>query len=187
MGRGRLRSCACSREADDAAHFVMDSCREVAQACLPRNTELDPAQSRMSFLFQLIGGFLIVTGLPILASGLFLLSQPASDRDNREGAVGAMVFLGAWSTAGAFMVKAGRTSQRQQKEKKLLGLFFALIKQSKGRITPLAFAAASGLNGSEARQFLDARSGEFNGSFDVDLDGAVVYQFPIGEIPSADG
>jgi len=137
----------------------------------------------MSFIIQLIGGFLIFTGAPLLVAGSVHFAQSISDDSQRVGAIGALALLSVWSGTGFLLIRAGKRSERRKVEKKLLATFFSLLRQNQGRITPLAFAAESGLNGAEARKFLDARSQEFNGSFDVDLDGGVVYRFAVSELP----
>ena len=137
----------------------------------------------MSFIIQLIGGFLIVTGAPMLVAGAVHFAQSIADDRQRVGAIGAMALLSVWSVTGILLIRAGKRTERRNVEKKLHTTFFSLLKQNEGRITPLAFAAESGLNGADARKFLDARSEEFNGCFDVDQAGGVVYRFAVSALP----
>ncbi len=75
------------------------------------------------------------------------------------------------------MFSSSTKAQKRQHQSKLMASFFELIRQEKGKISPLLFAMKTGMNGQDARKFLDERSNEFNGRYDVTENGDVFYVF----------
>jgi hypothetical protein len=132
---------------------------------------------------KIFAGTLLGIGLPITLSAIAsLISPQTTSAQMKEGAVPVIVMFSLWSAFGGWLFWNGARIQEKKRQDQLLACFFRLIKQNDGRITPFSLAAESGINGSDARAYLDARSKEFNGSFDVDSAGNVIYQFPVHEL-----
>jgi hypothetical protein len=132
----------------------------------------------MKLVTKIFAGTLVGIGLPITLSGIAsLISPQTTSAQMREGAVPVIVMFSLWSALGWWLFWNGARIQEMKRQDQLLAAFFRLIKQNEGRITPLTFAAETGMNGSDAKTYLDARSKEFNGGFEVDLAGNLIYQF----------
>jgi hypothetical protein len=75
---------------------------------------------------------------------------------------------------------------RHQTQRRALHLlFYEQLEARQGRISVLEFAMASGLTGSEARAFLDARAREFFANFEPTDAGDVLYTFPASKYAAA--
>ncbi|MFM7641505.1 MAG: hypothetical protein ACKO45_08140 [Cyanobium sp.] len=132
---------------------------------------------------KIFAGTLLGIGLPITLSATASLIWPqTTSAQMREGALPVIVMFSLWSAFGGWLFWNGARIHERKRQDQLLACFFRLIKQNEGRVTPLSFAAESGMNGSDARAYLDARSKEFNGSFDVDTAGNMIYQFSHQEL-----
>lgn len=59
--------------------------------------------------------------------------------------------------------------------------FFRLLQEGDGKLTVLRFAMETGLEGDEAKRYLDERAIEFNATFEATSQGAVSYVFDLGQ------
>jgi len=76
-------------------------------------------------------------------------------------------------------------SVRRRRER-LDGVFYRLIRERRGRITPLDLALETQLSGSEVQSYLDRKAVEFSARFEVTEDGGIVYTFSTGGTQTAD-
>lgn len=137
---------------------------------------------KMKLLTKIFAGALLAVGLPMTLSGIASLIFPQASNQMKESAIPVIVMFSLWSAFGGWLFWNGARIQEKQRQDRLLASFFRLIKQGEGRITPFSFAAETGINGTEAKAYLDARSKEFNGDFDIDRDGNMIYRFPSHEL-----
>lgn len=132
----------------------------------------------MLFLAKLSAGTLLTLSLALMAAAIMQLMNPAIQGKDRDGAAYALIFLGAISGLSVWVFKGAGNLQDKKKQDKLLACFYEHIQNGKGRITQLSFAAKAGIDGREAKDFLEARASEYNGGYEVDSDGNMVYVFP---------
>lgn len=76
-------------------------------------------------------------------------------------------------------------SVRRRRER-LDGVFYRLIRERGGRITPLDLALETQLPGSEVQSYLDRKAVEFSARFEVTEDGGIVYTFSTAGTQTAD-
>lgn len=68
--------------------------------------------------------------------------------------------------------------QRQQNQLANLDeVFYRLIRENQGRITPLDLAMHSKISGTTVQQYLDQKAVEFSAQFDVTDQGGIIYYF----------
>jgi len=68
--------------------------------------------------------------------------------------------------------------QRQQaRQNHLKRNFYALIEAQNGEFSLLQYAKAADVSGQQARSYLDKRAKEFNATFEVDMEGGIIYRF----------
>jgi hypothetical protein len=124
--------------------------------------------------------FGVVMSIPTTAEVVGMKAPPSKRSDS---AVALLCFgllpigLGSWALLDA--------KQRRQKFQAghLDDLFYQLLLQNSGTITPLGLAMQSGLSGSEAKLFLDDRAVQFNANYDVTEQGDVMYVFDVTGLP----
>jgi len=86
----------------------------------------------------------------------------------------ALVFFGlAPASLGAWLLHASARLKRQAIRER----FFQVLQVSQGRVSVMAFAAATRLEPAIARQHLDAWAKEFSATFDVSEEGNIYYIF----------
>jgi membrane protease YdiL (CAAX protease family) len=138
----------------------------------------------MKRIKKITAGILLGFGLTIsLAVIANLLSDvPAKDK---QDAVTALVVLGLPLTAaGAWMFWRGHQQYQQQARAQLRTTFFKSLQAHNGRISLIQFAMESGLEGKEAKTYLDERAKEFNATYDVTEKGNISYYFELGDASS---
>lgn len=131
-------------------------------------------------LFQkILASFLLSFGfvcLLISISGIW-----SKDAKERESLVMAGLMFGVPPTAlGGWLFYSLKESSQREERDRLRSAFFQLLQQGNGRITPLGFAMATGLDGAAAKAYLDERAKEFNANFDVGNEGDIAYRFDAG-------
>lgn len=128
-------------------------------------------------LTKVFSGTLLALSLPVLLIAIVQIVNPETTSKDREGAAYALIFLGGISGFSAYAFNSSIKVQNKKHQDKLMAFFFELIKQDMGRVSPLSFSMKTGVNGEEARKFLDTRSSEFGGRYDVTENGDVIYVF----------
>jgi hypothetical protein len=131
----------------------------------------------MWLLAKVSAGTLLTLSLALVATAVVQLTSPETTRKDREGASGALIFLLATSGFSVWLFRSVGRAQANRHQAALMSSFFELVRQDKGRISPLSFAMKTGMNGQDARKFLDAKASEFSGGFDVSENGDIVYVF----------
>ncbi|MGF1493207.1 MAG: hypothetical protein ACFBSC_12295 [Microcoleaceae cyanobacterium] len=72
-----------------------------------------------------------------------------------------------------------RYQQRQEQDKLayLDEIFYQLVQENQGQVTPLDLAMKSRLSGSEVQQYLEQKAIEFSAQFEITEEGAIIYRF----------
>jgi hypothetical protein len=131
----------------------------------------------MWFLAKLFSGTLFTLSLSLLVAMGFQLTSPEATSEDKKYGPGGLIFLGGTSGLGAWMFSSSVKAQKRQRQSRLMASFFELIRQEKGKVSPLLFSMKTGMNGQDAKTFLDERSSEFGGRYDVTENGDVFYVF----------
>ncbi|NJR66280.1 MAG: hypothetical protein HC772_14665 [Leptolyngbyaceae cyanobacterium CRU_2_3] len=135
----------------------------------------------MKLISKITAGVLLGFGLVITLLAVVDLAQEDPESDDRSGAIAAFLIFGAPpAVLGSWMFWNGHRKYHRELSDRLRQTFFAVLKQSNGHITPIQFSMESGLDGTTAKAYLDARAKEFNANFNVTPDGNIVYYFELG-------
>lgn len=135
----------------------------------------------MKLITKLLAGVLLGIGVPIVLLSAIDLANPKST--GKEGTIAILCVFGLPPSAlGGWLVLGGRRRREQETSDRLQSVFFKLLKQGDGRITPLGFAMEAGLTGELAKAYLDERAKEFSANFDVDEEGNMFYRFNLGGV-----
>lgn len=123
--------------------------------------------------------FLLLWGIPLSVVSMAMLSD--ADRETRNAGLTALFVFGlppVAAGAGLWVwsrkVSPGQGNQLKQ-------TFFRLLQANAGKVTVLRFAMETGLEGDEAKAYLDERAIEFNATFEATEQGAVTYVFDLGQ------
>jgi hypothetical protein len=84
---------------------------------------------------------------------------------------------------GSWLLWDGKRRQQQFQSGHLDDVFYTLLRQNAGTITPLGLAMQSELSGAAAKAFLDDRAREFNANYQVTEAGDVLYVFDVSHLP----
>jgi hypothetical protein len=131
----------------------------------------------MLYLAKVSAGALLAFSLAMIGAVIVQLNNPENIGKDRENSLYTLIFFSATSGFSAWVFRGALSIENKKRQAILLAGFYELIKENKGRITPLSFAARTGLNGKEAQKFLDERAREFHGDFEASVDGNVIYVF----------
>jgi hypothetical protein len=120
----------------------------------------------------------VITATVLMASGLlvfgicgFEITKPG--RIDRGWLV-SRALLGIFPMAGGGIVLA---SLRPSRKAYLRSIFFQLLESGQREITVLQFAMQAGIDGAEAKAYLDDRAREYEATFNVGPEGQVLYCF----------
>ena len=124
--------------------------------------------------------FGVLMTIPTTAEVVGIKAPPSKRSDSAV----ALLFLGiAPIGLGSWLLLDGKRRQQRFQSGHLDDLFYLLLRQNGGTITPLGWAMQSGLNGTVAKAFLDDRAKEFNANYQVTETGDVVYVFDVSGLP----
>jgi hypothetical protein len=131
----------------------------------------------MLHLAKVSAGALLAFSLAMIGAVIVQLNNPENIGKDRENSLYTLIFFSATSGFSAWVFRGALSIENKKRQAILLAGFYELIKENKGRLTLLSFAAKTGLSGKDARIFLDERAREFNGDFEADINGNVIYVF----------
>jgi hypothetical protein len=83
----------------------------------------------------------------------------------------SLTAVGVWYGVDAF------TQERRSRREHLQRTFYAMVEAHNGEFSLLQFAKTADVSGQQARAYLDERAQEFNATFEVDMDGGIIYRF----------
>ena len=85
-----------------------------------------------------------------------------------------MLTVGGW---GSWRLWNYYQQRQQDQLANLDDVFYRLIRENQGRITPLDLAMHSKISGTTVQQYLDQKAVEFSAQFDVTDQGGIIYYF----------
>jgi ribosomal protein L7/L12 len=136
----------------------------------------------MKLSSKIFAGILLGFGLPISMMGTIQALDAKAAPSDREGAVAALVLFGLPPTAlGSWLIWSGMRTTRTQERDRLRQAFFRLLEENSGTLTVIRFSMETGLEGQEAKAYLDERAREFNALYNITEEGNFSYQFNLGE------
>lgn len=135
-------------------------------------------------LFQkVVAGFFYVIGVPLLAIALYTVLNPNASKEDKDGGIAvAALFAGPPLIAAGLLTWNLRRTAAQtedQQEQTLEQSFLKILQANQGSITPLRFAAETGISIAEAKTYLDEKAVQLNATFEVSEAGGVVYRFQL--------
>ena len=83
----------------------------------------------------------------------------------------SLTAVGVWYGVDAF------TQERRSRREHLQRTFYAMVEAHNGEFSLLQYAKTADISGQQARAYLDERAQEFNATFEVDMDGGIIYRF----------
>jgi hypothetical protein len=83
----------------------------------------------------------------------------------------SLTAVGVWYGVDSF------TQERRSRREHLQRTFYAMVEAHNGEFSLLQYAKAADISGQQARAYLDERAQEFNATFEVDMDGGIIYRF----------
>jgi hypothetical protein len=127
--------------------------------------------------------FGLLMAVPTTAEVMGLKAPPSKRSDSAI----ALLCLGIAPIAlGGWLLWDGKRREQKFQSAHLDDVFYTLLLQNAGTISPLALSMQSGLSGAEAKAFLDDRARQFNANYAATEQGDVVYVFDVSHLPSAD-
>jgi hypothetical protein len=124
---------------------------------------------------------LLGIGVPISLIGAIEVLRPQATPEDREGGLAALVLFGLPPTAlGTWLIWSSRRQGQKAESDRLRSTFFRTLQANNGHITVLLFSMETGLEGADAKAYLDERAKEFNAAYDVTEEGSYSYYFNLG-------
>lgn len=133
----------------------------------------------MKLVKWISGGVLATVGLCFsLLFFILAVVETPEDPSERAGMIAAGFIFGLppGLLGGALLWSAHHQTQRDY-QNQLWNAFYELIQTQDGHVSVLSYAMQAKVTGEVARQFLNARSQEFNGHFRVSSEGDISYWF----------
>ncbi|WP_242021895.1 50S ribosomal protein L7/L12 [Microcoleus sp. FACHB-831] len=125
-------------------------------------------------------GFLLTLGFFFL---LLAVYQPFGKETKRDKIISQVLTCLVYSLplmgAGSWLAWESYKDHKQEIRDRVQSTFYRLIKEGDGNITVLNFAMEAKLTAEQAKQYLDEKAKEFDGSFNVSEEGGISYYFLI--------
>lgn len=126
------------------------------------------------------------TGLLLTLGCFFLLLavyQPFGKETKRDKIISQVLTCLVYGLplvgAGSWLAWDLHKDHQQEIRDRLQSTFYRLIKEGDGNITVLSFAMEAKLTAEQAKQYLDEKAKEFDGSLNVSEEGGISYYFLI--------
>ncbi|HEY9889284.1 MAG TPA: hypothetical protein V6D02_12845 [Candidatus Obscuribacterales bacterium] len=132
---------------------------------------------------KVLAGLLLAWGVPISIGMVVAALWPETPREDREGAIAALVFFGLPPVVtGSWLLHSTRQDTRAalaKSEHALEQIFLAEIQANDGVVNPILFATKAGISLTETKAYLDQKAVQLNALYEVPETGGVVYRFPL--------
>ncbi|NEO28556.1 MAG: hypothetical protein F6K03_17175 [Kamptonema sp. SIO4C4] len=121
---------------------------------------------------------LLTLGFPFLLLGMVDLLNPNVSPEEKQDAWAGMTIVGiAPMGLGGFLVWNVYQQQVKEDQERLQQVFFQILEDQQGNITPLHLSLEAKISAEKARQYLDEKAKAFNANYEVSDDGNITYQF----------
>ena len=131
------------------------------------------------------GVFLTIGFVFLVVTGSVFFKKNPSDED-RSAALGGLIVgvpaiaIGGWLILGLSRNRKNRISQQSHAlELELESTFLRQLQLNQGRITPINLALSAKISLKEAEKYLETKSIQLNGTFDIDEEGHTSYHFDL--------
>lgn len=131
----------------------------------------------MKLLKKIAASCLLSLGSMCLFITVVTFIEPDKTEESREDSMIGLVFGLPLTISGGWLIWSLSKQHQQQKENQLRSKFFHLIEARNGSITVLDFARDAELSGTEAKQYLEKYSKEFDANIEVTDQGNIIYKF----------
>jgi hypothetical protein len=132
----------------------------------------------MKLATKIVVGILLGIGVPISLLGTVEALNPNKSAGDREDAFLALIIFGLPPTAlGSGLLWSNNRRSKQEERDRLRAAFFRLLQEQSGHLTVLRFSMETGLDGEDAKAYLDTRAKEFNAAYNVTEEGSFSYYF----------
>jgi hypothetical protein len=132
----------------------------------------------MKLSSKIFAGVLLGIGVPISIISFVGMFDRKAEADIRAGSGIILVMFGLPPTAvGGWIIGSGIHRARREERDRLRNTFFRLLEENNGHLTVLRFSMETGLEGQDAKLYLDERAKEFNAAFNVTEEGNFSYYF----------
>ncbi|MDZ8185709.1 MAG: hypothetical protein RMX96_12745 [Nostoc sp. ChiSLP02] len=129
--------------------------------------------------------FLLVFGIPLSAGMLWEVINPQTNPQDKEGAVAILALMsipstmiGGWLTWSLVQEsKKEKALLLEAEQKRLQLVFLDLVESNSGTITILQMAKNADISTQKAKEYLDDKAKELNASFEVGVNGNILYRF----------
>ncbi|UBF25212.1 ribosomal protein L7/L12 [Kovacikia minuta CCNUW1] len=136
----------------------------------------------MKFVKKVSAGVLLAFGIPVLLIGLIGGVAEKDSKEKIDLIAGSLIIGMPPTVLGGWLVRSLFLQHEREERDRLQSAFFKLLKQGNGRVTTLAFAMETGLDGEAAKAYLNKKAREFIANFDVDADGDMSYRFDVDSL-----
>jgi hypothetical protein len=137
----------------------------------------------MRWLKKILAGLLLLWGLPISVWAVVDSLNPETAKEDREGAIAALIIFGLPPVAmGGWLLSSLRqqnTVSQKQKQRALEQQFLQMLQENNGVINPIVFATKTQLSLDEAKTYLDEKAVQLNGLYEATASGGIEYHFPL--------
>lgn len=135
----------------------------------------------MKWLKKAIAGLLLLWGVPLSIWAVVDSFNPETPREEKEGAIAALVLFGLPPIAiSGFLIHNLRQQHRTVQEtsdRALEQIFLEELQANNGLINPIVFATKADLTLDEAKAYLDEKAVQLNALYEATDNGGVVYRF----------
>jgi hypothetical protein len=141
----------------------------------------------MKPMTKALAGLLLAFGLvmtvPTTAEVIGIKAPPSKRSDS---AVALLCFGIMPIGLGGWLLWDGQRRQQKFQSSHLDDVFYTMLLQNGGTISPLGFSMQTALSGAAAKAFLDDRARQFNANYEATAQGDVVYVFDVSHLPQRD-
>lgn len=134
----------------------------------------------MKLVKKIFGGLLLSFGSVVLLAIAVGSVAEENIKEKTSLIAGGLLFGLPPAVLGGWLLRSSQLQHQREQRDRLRSAFFNLLKQGNGRITALGFSMETGLEGSEAKAYLDERAKEFSANFEVSETGDLSYRFDLG-------
>lgn len=128
----------------------------------------------MKIIKTVFSGFIVPLGFLFLMVSLrdFALSLESTF-------LGGLVLGIPLTAASGYLLWSWRHRTQQELSDRLDAVFYYLLKANQGSITVIQLAMAANIPGTQAKEYLEQKSQEFNATFEHSDQGNIIYLFPV--------
>ncbi|MEA5579998.1 hypothetical protein VB620_01425 [Nodularia harveyana UHCC-0300] len=139
----------------------------------------------MKIMIKVAGGLMLSLGILCLVASVIALSELEGEnnfivqQEAEDRLVAGMVLGIPLTTGGGYMLWGLRRRYQRELKERIDSVFYQILAANQGKVTVLQLAMSAKLPGTEAKEYLNDKSQEFNASFECSDEGDITYLFHI--------